>query len=92
MQALTLGGFLPGHGANSTQLSFWVHALSLGGSRHQLVGANSPHLSLSLSHLGELGAQCDLSLSSGCMPCRWADPGTSLLVQTPHTSLASHSV
>ena len=25
---------------------------------------------------------------SGCMPCRWADPGTSLLVRTPHTSLS----
>ena len=50
MQALTLGGFLPGRGANSTHLSllFWVHALMLGGSRHQLAGANSPHLSLSL--------------------------------------------
>ena len=50
-----------------------MHALSLGGFRHR--------------------TRCELTTSlfcyyPGCMPCCWADPGTSLLVQTPHTSLS----
>ena len=72
MQALSLGGFLPGRGANSTQLSvslIWVHALTLGGSRYQLAGANSPHLSLSVL------TQLHRSLAGGDKDLRSTDRG-----------------